>query len=85
MRLPIRQHLVDAVEPLLVEFNVQLVVAAHVHKDERTTPVVNATVDPRGPVHITVGTGGNTYQVPLKPKPRGGGLSAGDDTWKFDR
>ena len=34
-------------------------VAGHLHAYERTNPVFNYTVDQCGPVHITMGDGGN--------------------------
>lgn len=48
-----------AVEELLYEARVDLVVTGHVHAYERTTRVYANKVDPCGIMHITVGDGGN--------------------------
>lgn len=56
-------------EPLLLKYNVDLMIAGHHHVYERTPPVHNGTVtgsgsvytDPVDPVHITIGTGGAHY------------------------
>ncbi|KAJ3703568.1 hypothetical protein LUZ61_007273 [Rhynchospora tenuis] len=59
-----------AIEPLLYEARVDVVFAGHVHAYERFTHVYNQKADPCGPVHITIGDGGNreglatNYQSP---------------------
>lgn len=53
-----------ALEPLFVEFGVDVVIEAHEHSYERTWPVINGTVldtsymNPRGPVHVITGVAG---------------------------
>ncbi|KAJ4731234.1 Purple acid phosphatase [Rhynchospora pubera] len=59
-----------AIEPLLHGAGVDVVFAGHVHAYERFTRVYNQKADPCGPVHITIGDGGNieglakNYQSP---------------------
>eukprot|EP00878_Enallax_costatus_P020763 GHUV01021956.1.p1 GENE.GHUV01021956.1~~GHUV01021956.1.p1 ORF type:complete len:390 (+),score=60.00 GHUV01021956.1:1278-2447(+) len=48
-----------AYEPLLVKHQVDVFFHGHVHSYERTKPVVDFQVDECGPVHITIGDGGN--------------------------
>jgi len=50
-----------AIEGILLQYNVNLVVTAHKHGYERTTPLYNDTVKPEGkaPVYIVNGAGGN--------------------------
>lgn len=61
-----------AMEELLYKARVDAVFAGHVHAYERFTRVFDNTVDPCGPVYITVGDGGNREGLALKfkkPKP----------------
>ncbi|KAL1189701.1 Purple acid phosphatase 18 [Cardamine amara subsp. amara] len=46
-------------EPLLYASGVDLMFTGHVHAYERTKRVNNGKSDPCGPVHITIGDGGN--------------------------
>lgn len=55
-------HRLDT-ETLLYENGVDLVLNGHVHAYERTFPVYNFTLDDCGPVHITVGDGGNVEKL----------------------
>lgn len=48
-----------AMEQVLYEAHVDILVAGHVHAYERTTRVYANNVDPCGIMHITVGDGGN--------------------------
>ncbi|KAM7253188.1 hypothetical protein ACFE04_025806 [Oxalis oulophora] len=48
-----------AMEELLYEYGVNIVFNGHVHAYERSNRVFNYTYDPCGPVHITIGDGGN--------------------------
>ncbi|KAJ6830044.1 putative purple acid phosphatase 20 [Iris pallida] len=48
-----------AMEELLYQARVDLVFAGHVHAYERFTRVYNNNADECGPVHITIGDGGN--------------------------
>lgn len=50
-------------EPLLYEVGVDVVLTGHVHAYERTWPVYNWTLDDCGPVHITLGNGGNIEKL----------------------
>ncbi|XP_077243597.1 purple acid phosphatase 18-like [Tasmannia lanceolata] len=61
-----------SMEPLLYEASVDIVLAGHVHAYERSKRVNNGKVDPCGPVHITIGDGGNREglaQSYIQPKP----------------
>ena len=46
-------------EELLYSYGVDIVFVGHVHAYERSKPVYQQQVDPCGPVHITIGDGGN--------------------------
>ncbi|KGN56766.1 purple acid phosphatase 23 [Cucumis sativus] len=50
-------------EHLLYEHGVDIVFSGHVHAYERMNRVYNYTLDPCGPVYITVGDGGNIEKV----------------------
>ncbi|GAB4843708.1 Purple acid phosphatase 23 [Ancistrocladus abbreviatus] len=50
-------------EALLYHYGVDIVFSGHVHAYERMNRVYNYTLDPCGPVYITVGDGGNIEQV----------------------
>eukprot|EP01035_Chromulina_nebulosa_P021141 gene21141-27393_t len=61
-----------AIEPLLYEYGVDFVLVGHVHAYERTYNIYNNTVDPCGPIHLTIGDGGNyegAYVPWLDPVP----------------
>uniref|UniRef100_A0A0C9QVC6 Purple acid phosphatase n=1 Tax=Wollemia nobilis TaxID=56998 RepID=A0A0C9QVC6_9CONI len=61
-----------AMEELLYAANVDMVFAGHVHAYERFTRVYNNKADARGPIHITIGDGGNREGLASKfinPKP----------------
>lgn len=55
----------QSMEDLLYEYRVDVVIHGHVHAYERTNRVYNYTYDPRGPVYITVGDGGNAERLTL--------------------
>lgn len=57
-----RSHL----EPLMVDYRVNLVFSGHIHAYQRTHPVRHNETDPRGPMHITVGAGGRQCNAPFK-------------------
>ncbi|GLJ46489.1 hypothetical protein SUGI_0979710 [Cryptomeria japonica] len=62
-----------AMESLLYDANVDIVLAGHVHAYERSTRVYMGNVNPRGPMHITVGDGGNREGLATRfidPKPQ---------------
>jgi hypothetical protein len=48
-----------AMEGLLLQYQVDLVFAGHVHAYERTAPVANGVVTPGAITYITIGDGGN--------------------------
>ncbi|KAM0941973.1 putative Acid phosphatase [Dioscorea sansibarensis] len=53
-------------EELLYRFGVDIVFSGHVHAYERMNRVFNYTLDPCGPVYITVGDGGNIERVDVE-------------------
>ncbi|KAL4182569.1 hypothetical protein AMTRI_Chr11g150760 [Amborella trichopoda] len=57
-----------AMESLLFEARVDVVFAGHVHSYERFTRVSNNEANPCGPVHITIGDGGNREGLALSFK-----------------
>ncbi|XP_058095099.1 purple acid phosphatase 23 isoform X2 [Magnolia sinica] len=50
-------------EALLYQYGVDIVFSGHVHAYERMNRVYNYTLDPCGPLYITVGDGGNIEQI----------------------
>jgi acid phosphatase type 7 len=61
-----------SMESILYSYGVDLVLTGHVHVYERTLPVYNNALDECGPVHMTIGDGGNyegTYVPWLVPQP----------------
>lgn len=50
-------------EELLYSYKVNIVFSGHVHAYERTNQVYNYTLNPCGPVYVTVGDGGNIEEV----------------------
>ncbi|GFY99382.1 purple acid phosphatase 15 [Actinidia rufa] len=52
-----------AMEELLYSYGVDIVFTGHVHAYERSNRVYNYALDPCGPVHITVGDGGNREKM----------------------
>lgn len=52
--LAAKKHL----EPLFVQYKVNLVMTGHIHAYQRTHPVVYDQVNSTGPIYITVGAGG---------------------------
>ncbi|KAL5562111.1 hypothetical protein UlMin_031858 [Ulmus minor] len=55
-----------AMEELLYSYGVDLVFNGHVHAYERSNRVYNYTLDPCGPVYITVGDGGNREKMAIE-------------------
>lgn len=55
----------QAMEDLLYKARVDVVFAGHVHAYERFTRVYNNQADPCGPLHITIGDGGNREGLAL--------------------
>jgi acid phosphatase type 7 len=62
-----------AMEPLLVQYHVNLVVSGHDHAYMRTVPMAYDKADADGPVYLILGTGGNREQKSrfrnIKPEP----------------
>ncbi|GAB2301485.1 Purple acid phosphatase 23, partial [Dionaea muscipula] len=56
-------------ESLLYHHGVDIVFSGHVHAYERMNRIYNYTLDPYGPVYITVGDGGNIEQVDPRKMP----------------
>ena len=50
-------------EPLFVEYNVNFVIAGHVHAYMRTHPVAFSQRNPRGPIYIIQGNGGKAVNM----------------------
>ncbi|KAK3009598.1 hypothetical protein RJ639_013099 [Escallonia herrerae] len=55
-----------AMEELLYNYGVDIVFNGHVHAYEWSNRINNYTLDPCGPVHITVGNGGNREKMAIK-------------------
>lgn len=59
-------YLRASLEPLMVQYNVNLALWGHVHKYERTCGVIDFAClpeDSQAPVHVVIGMAGNTDQV----------------------
>jgi hypothetical protein len=56
----------EYLEPLLVNYNVNVVFTGHIHAYQRTKTVANGKVERKGPMHITVGAGGRQCDAPFK-------------------
>ncbi|XP_031263950.1 purple acid phosphatase 15-like [Pistacia vera] len=54
-----------AMEELLYQYSVDIVFNGHVHAYERSNRVYNYTLDPCGPVYITIGDGGNREKMAI--------------------
>ncbi|KAG6420000.1 hypothetical protein SASPL_116514 [Salvia splendens] len=52
-----------SMEELLYQYGVDIVFNGHVHAYERSNRVYNYTLDPCGPVHLSVGDGGNREKM----------------------
>ncbi|KAI5641602.1 hypothetical protein M9H77_07583 [Catharanthus roseus] len=51
------------IEEILYSYRIDIVFSSHVHAYERMNRVYNYTLDPCGPVYITIGNGGNIEKV----------------------
>ncbi|OIT30469.1 PREDICTED: purple acid phosphatase 15 [Nicotiana attenuata] len=69
-----------AMEDLLYEYGVDLVFNGHVHAYERSNRVYNYTLDPCGPVYITVGDGGNREKMAIEHADESGKCPKPDST-----
>ncbi|XP_060959895.1 purple acid phosphatase 15 isoform X2 [Cannabis sativa] len=54
-----------SMEDILYKYGVDLVFNGHVHAYERSNRVYNYSLDPCGPVHITIGDGGNREKMAI--------------------
>jgi acid phosphatase type 7 len=57
-----REH----IEPLLIKYNVNLLLNGHIHAYQRTKNVAGNVTTPTGPVHITIGAGGRNADAPFQ-------------------
>ncbi|GAV70705.1 Metallophos domain-containing protein/Metallophos_C domain-containing protein [Cephalotus follicularis] len=53
-------------EELLYSYGVDIIFSGHVHAYERSNRVYNYMLDPCGPVHITIGDGGNREKMAIR-------------------
>ena len=60
--LAAKEHL----EPLFVQYRVNIVFSGHIHAYSRSHGVTFDKLDPKGPVHITVGAGGRKCEAPFR-------------------
>lgn len=65
---PIREKMLEHLEPLLVDNNVNLALWGHVHRYERFCPINNFTCG-SGPVHVVIGMAGQDWQPIWEPRP----------------
>ncbi|KAL6647215.1 hypothetical protein ACP70R_014652 [Stipagrostis hirtigluma subsp. patula] len=74
---PLRQQMLQHLEPLLVAYNVSLALWGHVHRYERFCPIKNfqclntsSSFQYTGaPVHVVIGMGGQDWQPIWQPRP----------------
>ncbi|KAK8508078.1 hypothetical protein V6N13_055532 [Hibiscus sabdariffa] len=75
---PLRERMIEHLEPLLVKNNVNLALWGHVHRYERFCPLKNFTCGSSGqkeedwealPVHVVIGMGGQDWQPKWEPRP----------------
>lgn len=57
-----REHL----EPLMIKYNVNVVMNGHIHAYQRTHMVAGNVTTPEGPLHITIGAGGRNCDAPFQ-------------------
>lgn len=67
--LPEVTFLRDAIEPLLEQYSVDLVLVGHIHVYQRSCRVLNNKCNSKGPVHLTIGMAGNIAQTPWNGEP----------------
>ncbi|XP_023732495.1 probable inactive purple acid phosphatase 2 [Lactuca sativa] len=65
---PIREKMLEHLEPLLVDNKVNLALWGHVHRYERFCPINNYTCG-SGPVHVVIGMAGQDWQPIWEPRP----------------
>ena len=75
---PIRERMIEHLEPLFVKNNVTLALWGHVHRYERFCPINNFTCGKTGsngeylgglPVHVVIGMAGQDWQPTWEPRP----------------
>ncbi|KAL3696146.1 hypothetical protein R1sor_010222 [Riccia sorocarpa] len=68
----LRAEMIEHIEPILVKYNVDLVLWGHVHKYERICAIKNHTCGEteKLPVHVVIGMGGQDYQPPWQARPQ---------------
>ncbi|KAK9116571.1 hypothetical protein Sjap_015518 [Stephania japonica] len=74
---PLRERMVEHLEPLFVKNKVNLALWGHVHRYERFCPMKNFTCGGTGlkgkdealPVHVVIGMGGQDWQPIWEPRP----------------
>jgi hypothetical protein len=60
--IQMKKHL----EPLLVQYRVNFIVAGHLHAYSRSKPVANNLLTRTGPIHIVLGNGGRQANAPFQ-------------------
>ena len=70
----------DHIEPLYVQYKVNLVVSGHIHAYQRTKNVAFDKEDPSGPVHVVVGAGGRQVQADFRQEEPESWLAVRDAT-----
>ncbi|KAG8366429.1 hypothetical protein BUALT_Bualt17G0078700 [Buddleja alternifolia] len=66
---PLRQRLLENLEPLLVKNKVTVALWGHVHRYERFCPLNNFTCGQAFPVHMVIGMAGQDWQPIWQPRP----------------
>lgn len=67
--LPEVSVLRDAIEPLLITYQVDLVLVGHIHVYQRSCTVLSDQCNAFGTVHLTIGMAGNIAQTPWNGTP----------------
>ncbi|ONI30943.1 hypothetical protein PRUPE_1G283200 [Prunus persica] len=66
---PLREKMLEHLEPLFVKNNVTLALWGHVHRYERFCQLNNFTCGSVGPVHVVIGMAGQDWQPIWEPRP----------------
>jgi hypothetical protein len=58
--------MMKSMEPLFLQYRVNIIIQGHNHAYVRTHPMAGHNVDPsgRGPIYLTIGTGGDSHAGP---------------------
>lgn len=70
----------EHIEPLFVEYKVNLVVAGHIHAYQRTHNVNMDQLDPSGPMHVVVGAGGRQCKASFRSEEADPSIAVRDAT-----